>query len=131
MLTMRRTENILEEYRQRKNFSQEEFANKLGMSRSYIAGVLTGSRNPSKKTLEKMFEVLGIEDTIKAEIELYEAFKKAPPLVQYNFFDMQSQLAKKDIEIESYKMEINSFKRLEKFKSIMDNYYFELQNKKE
>lgn len=131
MIGIRRTENILEEYRQRKNFSQEELAGKLGMSRSYIAGILTGSRNPSKKTLEKMFEILEIEDGVKAEIEIYEAFKKAPPLVQYNFFDMQNTLIKKDIEIERLNIEISEFKELEKLKTILVNYLEELNKKKE
>ncbi len=125
MLMMRRTENILEEHRQKQNLSQEELSKKLNMSRSYIAGILTGSRNPSQKTLDNMCEVLKIDDSIKAEIELYEAFKKAPPLVQYNFFDIQNQLTKKEIEIETYKKEIESYKRLDKFKSVVTAFVLE------
>lgn len=122
MKLMRRTENILEEYRQKEGLSQEELAKKLEMSRAYIAGILTGSRNPSQKTLDKMCKVLKIEDSMKAEIELYEAFRKAPALVQYNYFDMQHKLVQKDIELDNFKSKLDEYKDLDELKSILSNY---------
>lgn len=56
------------EARNRKNLTQKELAEKLGVSRSYIAKLESGERcNPSTSLMRKIKEVLGdkaIEDFI-------------------------------------------------------------------
>lgn len=47
--------------RNRKNFSQEEFAEAVGLDRVYVSNIENGKANPSILYLKKMAEVLEIE----------------------------------------------------------------------
>ncbi|MEK7144151.1 MAG: helix-turn-helix transcriptional regulator [Patescibacteria group bacterium] len=51
----------VEKARTKAGFTQEELANKAGLHRTYIAGIETGRRNISVKSLEKIAKALGIE----------------------------------------------------------------------
>lgn len=48
-------------YRHKKNFSQQQLANKVSLHRTYISGIEQGKRNPSLKQIDKIAEALGIE----------------------------------------------------------------------
>lgn len=50
----------LREVRQKKNKSQGDIANILGVHRSYISGLERGKRNPSLLTIQKMARALGV-----------------------------------------------------------------------
>ncbi len=51
--------NKIKELRQKKGYSQEEFANIAGFSRSYYAEIETGNRNVSLLNLMKILKYLG------------------------------------------------------------------------
>jgi transcriptional regulator with XRE-family HTH domain len=48
--------------RQAKGWSQEEFADRAGLHRTYVSGVERGVRNPTVTVLEKLAE--GLETTL-------------------------------------------------------------------
>ena len=52
--------NRIRELRQRTGLSQEKFALKIGMDRTYFASVELGKRNISIKNIEKISKGLGI-----------------------------------------------------------------------
>lgn len=47
--------------RTKAGFTQEELANKAGLHRTYIAGIETGRRNISVKSLEKIAKALDVK----------------------------------------------------------------------
>lgn len=51
----------LREARLRKQMSQGDIAEKLGLHRSYISGLERGKRNPSLLTINKMAKAIGVE----------------------------------------------------------------------
>jgi transcriptional regulator with XRE-family HTH domain len=51
----------LRAYRQARGFSQEAFADVLGVHRTYMGGVERGERNLTLKSVERIAERLGIE----------------------------------------------------------------------
>jgi transcriptional regulator with XRE-family HTH domain len=51
----------LREIRLKKNLSQGDIADKLGVHRSYISGLERGKRNPSLLTIKKMAKAIGVE----------------------------------------------------------------------
>lgn len=51
----------LRQYRLDHGFSQEAFADHMGVHRTYMGGVERGERNLTLKTLEKMAEMLGLD----------------------------------------------------------------------
>ena len=51
----------LRAYRVERGFSQEGFADVLGVHRTYMGGVERGERNLTLKSLEKMAEQIGVE----------------------------------------------------------------------
>jgi transcriptional regulator with XRE-family HTH domain len=48
-------------YREQQKISQEEFANRAGLDRTYISGIERGRRNPSLITIERLATALGID----------------------------------------------------------------------
>jgi transcriptional regulator with XRE-family HTH domain len=50
----------IKKLREEKNLSQENFAEKIEMSRTYLAYLETGARMPSLKTLHKIASVLNV-----------------------------------------------------------------------
>ncbi len=50
----------IRELRKKQNLSQEKFALKADIDRTYLAGIELGKRNPSVKNLEKIITALGI-----------------------------------------------------------------------
>ena len=50
----------IRELRKAQNLSQEKFALKADIDRTYLAGIGQGKRNPSVKNLEKIINTLGI-----------------------------------------------------------------------
>ncbi|BFU60319.1 MULTISPECIES: helix-turn-helix domain-containing protein [Rodentibacter] len=48
------------ELRKQQGLSQEKFALKAEMDRTYLAGIEQGKRNPSIKSLEKIIQTLGV-----------------------------------------------------------------------
>ncbi|MDE6625445.1 MAG: helix-turn-helix domain-containing protein [Lachnospiraceae bacterium] len=57
----------IKEFRKREGISQEKLAFKAELDRTYIAGVESGKRNLSIKSLEKILKALGVsfEDFFK------------------------------------------------------------------
>jgi transcriptional regulator with XRE-family HTH domain len=51
----------LRQYRLDHGYSQEAFADHMGVHRTYMGGVERGERNLTLKTLEKMAELLGVD----------------------------------------------------------------------
>lgn len=47
------------ELRKAQNLSQEKFALKAEIDRTYLAGIEQGKRNPSMKNMEKIINALG------------------------------------------------------------------------
>lgn len=50
----------IRELRKAQNLSQEKFALKAEIDRTYLAGIEQGKRNPSIKNLEKIINTLGV-----------------------------------------------------------------------
>jgi transcriptional regulator with XRE-family HTH domain len=50
----------IKQFRQDKEISQEELANRAGMARGFVSGVETGKRNITVETLGKILVVLEI-----------------------------------------------------------------------
>lgn len=48
-------------YREAQGFSQEAFADVLGVHRTYMGGIERGERNLTLKSLERMAERMGLE----------------------------------------------------------------------
>ncbi len=53
---------ILRKYRIERGFSQESFAEKTKMDRTYISGLERGKRNPSYLIIKRIAEVLEIPE---------------------------------------------------------------------
>jgi len=53
----------IRKWREKKGYTQEEFAPIVGFTRSYITEVETGKRNISFLNLLKIIDALGVEDT--------------------------------------------------------------------
>lgn len=51
----------LRRYRQERGYSQEAFAEVMGVHRTYMGGVERGERNLTLQTLERMAEILGLD----------------------------------------------------------------------
>lgn len=51
----------LRAYRKRRGFSQEDFADKLGVHRTYMGGIERGERNLTLKSVEKIAGKLELE----------------------------------------------------------------------
>lgn len=52
-------------HRESLNISQEEFAHRAGLDRTYVSGIERGCRNPSLRTIERLAKALGMElDTL-------------------------------------------------------------------
>ena len=69
MPTVLRTD-VLDEHIQRRNISQNCFAQKAGISSPYIAQLLSGKRKPSGKVREKLIKATGLkfDDLFKLEV---------------------------------------------------------------
>ncbi len=50
----------LKRFRRKLGFSQEEFAFKAGLHRTYISGIERGVRNPTILVLEEIAQALGV-----------------------------------------------------------------------
>ena len=48
-------------YRRRRNLSQEEFAQKLGVHRTYLGGVERGERNLTLRSVERLAAAIGVK----------------------------------------------------------------------
>jgi transcriptional regulator with XRE-family HTH domain len=51
----------LKKYRKKRNISQEEFAFRAGLDRTYISGLECGKRNPTLKILVKLANALNMK----------------------------------------------------------------------
>ena len=51
----------LRSYRRERGYSQEAFADFVGVHRTYMGGLERGERNVTLKTLERLAEQLGVE----------------------------------------------------------------------
>ena len=47
-------------YRARLGWTQEDLASQAGINRSYLAGIESGRRNTSARTIEKLARALGV-----------------------------------------------------------------------
>ncbi len=63
-------------YRNQKNFTQSQLAEKCDTSTNYIATIETGKKYPSPRTLEKIAEALGIEALDLFQIEVNDGNTK-------------------------------------------------------
>lgn len=59
----------LREIRLKKQLSQGDVAEKLGVHRSYISGLERGKRNPSLLTIKKMAKAIGVKPKELLEYE--------------------------------------------------------------
>lgn len=51
----------IKKYREQKGYTQEELAEKIGVTPTYIGFIEQGLRNPSLKTADKIARVLGVK----------------------------------------------------------------------
>jgi len=51
----------LRQYRQERGYSQEAFAEFMGVHRTYMGGVERGERNLTLQTLERMADILNVD----------------------------------------------------------------------
>jgi len=52
---------LVRELRERQGLSQEEFAERAQVHRTYIGGIERGERNPTLTTIQKIASALGVE----------------------------------------------------------------------
>lgn len=97
--------DIIRKLREEKRWSQEEMANRVGMSKNGYAKVERGESRPSLDRLEKITQVLGIEMT-----ELFNENKKSVVLINENsqnsanYYSSDQQLI---AEVERLKLELS------------------------
>lgn len=103
MFELKRTENIIKELMKEKNFNQNDLADKSGLTRAYITGILSGGRKMSPKTIEKLCKALDADKETKDLIDFYELFNQAPAQIQMLFFDSFSKVEKLEAELRKYK----------------------------
>jgi len=51
----------LRRHRHQKGWSQEEFADRAGLHRTYISDIKRGARNPTITVVQKIADALGVE----------------------------------------------------------------------
>lgn len=76
---------VIRRHRQARRWSQEELAERAGLSRSYGGEVERGNSIPSLETIAKLAQALGLEaSTLVAEVESQGrlANRYRPPLLQ-------------------------------------------------
>lgn len=112
---MRRTDQILEEYRRAQGLTQEKLAELSGVSRPYLAHILTGNKHPHEATLQKLLSALNISEEDKADIYFFEAFRKTPDDFQDQYFFMANKVSKLEKEVERYR-------KLDGLKKILEDY---------
>lgn len=113
---MKRTDQILEEYRKKMNLTQEKLAEMVELSRPHLSHILTGNRHPKPETLEKLLDALNVSDEDRNEVYFYEAFAKTPEYFQDEFFTMSNKVARLEKELEKYK-------KLEELRRILEVYF--------
>ena len=61
------------------DISQEEFAHRAGLDRTYVSGIERGHRNPSLRTIERLATALGvgIDALFRTVIEIGHTRKRA------------------------------------------------------
>lgn len=97
--------DIIRKLREEKRWSQEEMANRVGMSKNGYAKMERGESRPSLDRLEKITQVLGIEMT-----ELFNEDKKSVVLISENsqnsanYYSSDQQLI---AEVERLKLELS------------------------
>ncbi|SPX85400.1 helix-turn-helix domain-containing protein [Moraxella ovis] len=97
--------DVIRKLREEKRWSQEEMANRVGMSKNGYAKMERGESRPSLDRLEKITQVLGIEMT-----ELFNEDKKSVVLINENsqnsanYYSSDQQLT---AEIERLKLELS------------------------
>jgi transcriptional regulator with XRE-family HTH domain len=67
MIAMRKRSNVLTRFgarvrhlRKQKGYSQEAFADRCGLDRSYVGGIERGERNVALRNVERIARALGI-----------------------------------------------------------------------
>ena len=97
-----------------KNLKQEDFAKKIGVNQSHVSNWITGKRNPSMNTLNKIAKTLNIpissliENTGKNNLKNSNEFSE-------QIKEIQNKL--KDLEINFLKLEKNYNVRLLKLEN--------------
>jgi len=114
MFELKRTEDIIKNIMKEKNLTQNDLADKSGLTRAYITGILSGGRKMSPKTIEKICIALEIDKETKELIDFYELYNQAPANIQMKFFDGFSKIEKMEIELRAYK-------KLERFIDLFAN----------
>jgi transcriptional regulator with XRE-family HTH domain len=61
MAPIKRMAQRIQELRQRRGLTQEQLADKAGISRGYLARLETSRHDPSLSTLEKLAKALGVK----------------------------------------------------------------------
>ncbi len=85
-----------------KNLKQEDFAKKIGVNQSHVSNWITGKRNPSIKTLNKIAKTLDVP--ISSLIENIEKNNlKFPYTISEQLKEIQNKI--KDLEINFLKLE--------------------------
>lgn len=112
---MRSTAEILDDYRKKRKFTQDELAQKAEISRPHLGHILLGSKRPKEKTLYNLMDILEIEDNDRADILLYEDYLKAPTYFRERYDSMEKKLS----QFEKLTEEVEEFKE---FKETFSNW---------
>lgn len=56
--------NKIKEIRERLGLTQQQFADKLGIEKSYVGRLEIGERNPGKKTMERIYKAFNIDPAV-------------------------------------------------------------------
>ncbi|MBN1469515.1 MAG: helix-turn-helix transcriptional regulator [Fusobacteriaceae bacterium] len=114
MFELKRTEEIIKEIMKEKKITQDELADKSGLTRPYVTGILSGGRKMSQKTIEKICSALEVNKDTRELIAFYELYNQAPASVQMKFFDNFSNFDKMEAKLRGYE-------KLDKFITLFVN----------
>lgn len=120
--SMMSTDKILDKYRRKMKYTQENLSEITGISRVQLARILTGTSHPSKDSLEKLYKALnvGMEDIVR--IDFYESFSKTPE-------DFQDLYIKLENRCEYLEKQVEHYKQYEDLERILESHFFKKMSK--
>lgn len=113
---MKRTDEILQEYRKVKKLKHEDIAKNLKISRTHLINIFTGKRKAKGNTLEEIMDFLEVSNEDRSLIYEYEEFTTASEGFQMRYFSLEK-------ENEALKKKLDKHERLEKLDKILDEFY--------
>lgn len=94
---------VIEKNRIAKSLSQKEFSEKIGISQSHLSSLESDGKKASPALLEKIINSLEMSDEDRKHIEYYEEFRKTPPVVRMDYFNLESENKKLKEQLEQFK----------------------------